>query len=223
MIALYEGFYFFKHSTTIGREEYDFDPYKPRVTTLTGYKELKSEEYQVDPIQKEIEAEKEKRKLAAQTPIKDREIKVFKIDPNQKICKIDNIFVTHKLLAAGMEFLERKDPFAMESSAMPEEAEAGMQYMRLKKENEEAQMVSHRAAKKLQKLKKTPMYTKGYIRFKFPDMYILQAAFSPSETMTFVYQFLRDVPFYPVPFRRVEFGKERQRIQSVHNSSKENH
>jgi len=64
----------------------DFNPYEPVSTSVEDQKQIQSEEYQVDFIQKGIEAEKEKRRKAALTEIKDRELKIFKIKPNEKLC-----------------------------------------------------------------------------------------------------------------------------------------
>ena len=66
-------------------------------------------------------------------------------------------------------------------------------YMNLKKQNEEAEKFQYRAMKELRKIQSSPVYTKGYLKIKFPDMYVLQAAFSPSETAGFIYDYLRDV------------------------------
>lgn len=65
--------------------------------------------------------------------------------------------------------------------------------MKLKKQNEDAQKFQNRAMKELQKLKSSPVFYKGYIKFKFPDAYIMRATFSPSETSEFVYSFLKNV------------------------------
>jgi len=192
MLTLYEGFSYIYLRNKIEKSEYQFDPYKPLVSSLTGFKDPKIPDYEVDPIQKEIELEKEKRKKAAAAPITDREIKVFKISPTQN----PSFLKIYIKIATGIDLaiLERKVKFEDEP-IIPEEAEISVKYMRLKKENEEAQSFKNRAMKKLQKLKKTPVYSKGYLRFKFPDMHILQAAFSPSENIEFVYKFLKDVNF----------------------------
>ena len=85
-------------------------------------------------------------------------------------------------------------PTEHEPSAFAEdEAEITYKFMRLKKENEESQEFHNRARKQLEKIRSTPVFSKGYIRFKFPDMHIFEAAFSPSETMSFVYSFLKGV------------------------------
>lgn len=61
------------------------------------------------------------------------------------------------------------------------------------KEKEKHKTFQSKGKNELEKLKKIPIFTKGYIRVKFPNSLILQAAFSPKETMEFVYKFLRDV------------------------------
>jgi len=62
----------------VGEDDYEFNPYESKFISQTGYKELKLEEYEIDLIQKEIEKEKEKRKKAAQTSVKDREVIIYK-------------------------------------------------------------------------------------------------------------------------------------------------
>lgn len=69
----------------VAKAEFAFDPFRPSVTTLTGFKDTKSEEYEADLLQKAIDAEKDKRKKAATTQISDREYKVFHVMPNQNI------------------------------------------------------------------------------------------------------------------------------------------
>ena len=83
-----------------------------------------------------------------------------------------------------------------EGNAMGMEKEfedATRTFLQLKKENEAASEFQSRAKKQLEHLKKAPVFSKGYIRFKFPDSMFMQAAFSPSETMEFIYSFLKGV------------------------------
>jgi len=68
-------------------------------------------------------------------------------------------------------------------------------YLSLKQESREVQKFSYRAMKELKALRQTPVCTKAYIKLKFPDMYVLQAAFSPSESAEFIYAFVRDVKY----------------------------
>ncbi len=102
---------------------------------------------------------------------------------------------------------------SLEDAPIKEEEQLTYSYMRLKKENEESQEFQSRAKKQLEKLRKTPVFSKGYIRFKFPDAHILQAAFSPNETMEFVYKFLRDVSSRFA--RSVDSGCAGQGVQPV--------
>ena len=80
-----------------------------------------------------------------------------------------------------------------EDAEVDEENEATIGYMKLKTENEAGQMFQRRVKKQLESIRKAPVFSRGYIRFKFPDMFILQIAFSPSETMQFIYTFLKPV------------------------------
>jgi hypothetical protein len=66
-------------------------------------------------------------------------------------------------------------------------------YMTLKKQNQEAQKFHSRGLKELEQIKNIPVFSKGYVKFKFPDTFILRAAFSPSETVKFLYSFLQNV------------------------------
>eukprot|EP00826_Nyctotherus_ovalis_P034648 TRINITY_DN2904_c0_g1_i11.p1 TRINITY_DN2904_c0_g1~~TRINITY_DN2904_c0_g1_i11.p1 ORF type:complete len:257 (+),score=85.52 TRINITY_DN2904_c0_g1_i11:1078-1848(+) len=157
-----------------------FDPYKSVSVGAVELNKAESEEYRVDFMKRAIETEKERRVKAAQTPIKDRELQIFKIKPNEKLCT-----ATRTVIALDMEMSLQEA-----SDAHMDEAQT---YLKLKRENEEAQMFKYRALRELQGLRKTPVYTKGYIKLKFPDMYVLQAAFSPSETAEFVYSFIREV------------------------------
>jgi len=65
--------------------------------------------------------------------------------------------------------------------------------MTLKKQNQEAQQFHNKGLKELKKIKNVPVFYKGYVKFKFPDTFILRAAFSPSETAKFLYTFLEKV------------------------------
>lgn len=153
----------------------EFDPYKSAAAGVT-----ESEEYKVDFMQRAIEIEKEKRIKAALTPIKDRELRILKIKPNEKLCT-----AARNAIALDMEMsLQEASDAHMDET---------LSYLKLKRENEEGQMFKYRAMRELQGLRKTPVYTKGYVKLKFPDMHVLQAAFSPSETAEFVYSFVREV------------------------------
>jgi hypothetical protein len=64
----------------------DLDPYESVSAGVIDQEQMHSEEYQIDFMQKAIEAEKEKRRKAALTEIKDRELRIFRIKPNEKLC-----------------------------------------------------------------------------------------------------------------------------------------
>lgn len=76
-----------------------------------------------------------------------------------------------------------------------EEEEAKMKFLQLKKENEINQAFHSKGKQELDRVKNLPVIMKGYIRFKFPDSYLLQAAFSPKETICSIYAFLKPVYF----------------------------
>eukprot|EP00826_Nyctotherus_ovalis_P008893 TRINITY_DN12314_c0_g1_i4.p1 TRINITY_DN12314_c0_g1~~TRINITY_DN12314_c0_g1_i4.p1 ORF type:complete len:127 (+),score=41.67 TRINITY_DN12314_c0_g1_i4:363-743(+) len=122
-----------------------------------------------------------KRKKAEKTPVKDREVTVYKtgdVEPSSLLC-------LHFVASAPNE-----EP---EEDKSNEETMQTLSYMTLKKENEEALKFHNRALKELQRIRKMPVFSKGYVKFKFPDTYILRAAFSPSESALFLYTFLKDV------------------------------
>ncbi len=86
-------------------------------------------------------------------------------------------------------------PIQQEELVSPEleEEDAKTGCLRLLQENEASSVFRSRAKLELQKLRSVPVFSKAYIRIKFPDMHIFQATFSPSESMAFVYQFLKSV------------------------------
>lgn len=57
---------------------YEFNAFESKTITLTGFKKQDLTEYQEDLTQKEIDMELEKRRLAALTPVKNREIIIYK-------------------------------------------------------------------------------------------------------------------------------------------------
>lgn len=123
----------------------------------------------------------EKRRKAEKTPVKDREVVVYKtgdVEPSSWLCLYSVAFVPKE---------------EQEEDKSYEESMQTLSYMTLKKENEEAQRFHNRGQKELQRIRSTPIFSKGYVKFKFPDSRVLRAAFSPSESALFLYNFLKHV------------------------------
>eukprot|EP01017_Pseudomicrothorax_dubius_P028468 TRINITY_DN3383_c0_g1_i15.p2 TRINITY_DN3383_c0_g1~~TRINITY_DN3383_c0_g1_i15.p2 ORF type:complete len:182 (+),score=44.99 TRINITY_DN3383_c0_g1_i15:906-1451(+) len=108
-------------------------------------------------------------------PVKDREIRVFRLNQSQSN------------LRSALQVFEE------EYNATEEEQIYRDELVKIVKELEQSQQFSSRRKKEFEDLARRPVFSETRIRIKFPDSIVVEAKFSPLETLETLIPFVRDL------------------------------
>jgi len=125
---------------------------------------------------------KKKRDKLVKPKIENKDTKFFKVRPEESISSFIN---------------KLEDTIPEEEDTKSDVHLFKEQAIRLSKHFEENQQFSSRRRKEFEELVKRPLFTDTKIRVRFPDMTIMEAKFSPKESLKDVVDFVRAQLLYP--------------------------